>query len=1434
MRIIEYKKFLDSKKEVAKKDQYSLSKIDKFIQEKQKIIEDAVIKEDLKSLLHGFEIDQKRDPNFDRFVRNEYRVVVYFKDDVCCFVDFILKRDDDNNYHKKLKAMEADIVEFIDNYSFEEEDDSIDISDYKYILDFVMKKDEDIVVFESFEFSEKLEDLNEVDIDIVFSLIEKIAIHYFEGDREEIKKVNDNIYYVDGQFKIYFAVGPEYIFLIDISKELLTPTLKVENSDNWILKHSKKSYPLDIFIDSQKDDWIEFIVKNSDGNIALSPEEENILKNILEEPNNRFPFFINGRAGSGKSTILQYLFAHYITEFVTHNDDKYPPLYLTYNESLKEKALEKVVNIILAKQHLKEKFPTTEREAITRTIENFFKSFDVEEGDSFLIELLKANGKENPFEGKKRIDFSQIQYFLQDKIVKNNSPKVRKLTPELVWYVIRSFIKGKAKIVDGQIDEFSLEDYLKLPEDEQTIQKESFEIIEEKIYPIYKKYLKDNNLYDDLDLVMEIFKQNSFDKKYSIIFCDEAQDFTKLEFDLILNLNIFLDDRVKVDNIQDIPIVFAGDPFQTLNPTGFSFKTLRADVYKSFENKTGKKIEPNDEELEYNYRSSKSIIKYSNTIQLSRTVLFDAKKGTKIKLQKSWFSNSERRVFFFDITNKNIKKFLKDENDKYDMILPLDIIKDQLYDGVLKDDTILNNIYSFQKKDYNTSIKVKGREFDIIVLYRFGDYFLDRFKFDDIENYLKNGFDNKEKQLPYEYYFNNLYVAVTRPRERLYIVDSEESYEKFWKKIDKIDELVERYKEITNKELEQYEKNGDERGERILLSLLDGSKEDLTLKKTRTLIVNRLKEFFDRYLESKDKIEQEDFLNEIDNILSKNKKLSKVYKRLYKGLKRDFEKEYLKSAKSILEAIALSEQTKELSQGFIKRVLKRVFNNLYHNLFEIDSCSFIKENRDRFRAVGYGIKIKTDIVLKWCNKEYEELLEFIIDENITKEPVLVKIILSILKSKQIDIDFIKELYHKGYLGDRELIELIRFYKDKNSDYVMKLFRINKNLPKEEKALFCQINLKLNPEDIDCLMFNSEYDKVISLIKNGAEIKDEYIRPLLFHIDKTGEFDILPFDKMLQNYDENMSVKLGKYLIDKGFEDRDKYISDIINMIRNFKNETEKKEQLVKHIVSKIQESENLNQKDSKLFEFFLDELSFDNKYIDICSKIEVLEKVINYKSSNLDKLLKFYHYMMRKNYYKHLIAVRYLVLSYRIKGEKITKIKKTLKNVGIDITERIPESTLRTLPLSLEEKICKHLKGLNSVMDIIQLIKKYQVERARNRKIESVTETMVEELDNNLENIVKEIDEVVEETEKESSQTDDKEEVEEEQKVEEQENKEENIENSNSNDEITFENLDSKLEQIFEFLEDNRDKFKNLPKKEQRNVSTLVRDIYDLVEGLRR
>ena len=106
-----------------------------------------------------------------------------------------------------------------------------------------------------------------------------------------------------------------------------------------------RSYPLLIALDL--DAWLA-IQNDDESNLALSPEEARIIGSIQTagaDTDLAYPLFINGLAGSGKSTILQYLASIYV-DFSLRRQTCRLPLYLTASKDLLERARRTVKGLI--------------------------------------------------------------------------------------------------------------------------------------------------------------------------------------------------------------------------------------------------------------------------------------------------------------------------------------------------------------------------------------------------------------------------------------------------------------------------------------------------------------------------------------------------------------------------------------------------------------------------------------------------------------------------------------------------------------------------------------------------------------------------------------------------------------------------------------------------------------------------------------------------------------------------------------------------------------------------------------------------------------------------------------------------------------------------------------------------------------------------------
>ena len=553
---------------------------------------------------------------------------------------------------------------------------------------------------------------------------------------------------------------------------------------------ARRSYPAYLLADEES--WLK-IERGNEANLALSVEEEQILKSVSTSApgSGSLPLFINGRAGSGKSTMLLYLFADFcyrkyydkrgrrLTEPLAGE-----PLFLTYNERLLDVARDGV-NTLLSSHHrfVAERSQGDERASIDR----FFQPFQ-----KFLFGLLPSYERSR-FDPEKYISFHRFKQLYQGKNLGESLAKVvlhlpqaRRYAPETCWHVIRSFIKGY-----GLEEYMTPEDYQEeVPRKERTISLEKFQGIYDTIWERwYKRITKEEGYWDDQDLIARVLKLKCYRPEYTAIFCDEAQDFTRLELQLIMRLSMFSQYHLGYQPIHSLPFAFAGDPFQTLNPTGFHWSSVQAafdsEVITALDPAEQLKLVINFQELTFNYRSSPSIVKLTNLIQLWRHVLFDIH---ELQPQTAWqqgnFPEPQKFILQANINAEELADYIKDTI----IIVPCEEGEEVAY---AQGDEILSAIFLQQEssepttnnqqqttnnkqpiKNVLSAIAAKGLEFKKVILYKFGEECNQ-----SVWNLKRQGTDQRVKV---EYFFNKLYVAASRATEHLFVVDSEKGNRQLW------------------------------------------------------------------------------------------------------------------------------------------------------------------------------------------------------------------------------------------------------------------------------------------------------------------------------------------------------------------------------------------------------------------------------------------------------------------------------------------------------------------------------------------------------------------------------------------------------------------------------------------------------------------------------
>ena len=526
---------------------------------------------------------------------------------------------------------------------------------------------------------------------------------------------------------------------------------------------ARRAYPDYILWDEQI--WHSLEI-DSDVNLALSGEEETLLRNV------RLPIFINGRAGSGKSTMLHYMFAYYCDLYLRENRDNIDqptqifPLFLTYNQRLVDRARKVVKSVLTSHAHYIEQSYNTED---LEPLENCFQSFQ-----DFLLSKLPF---ENSFLRSNHISFNEFKERF-DRSFPNE-----RYSAEIVWHTIRTYIKG-FDFSEDNTEFLTFADYKdEISNKHKSVSDQDFQQII-RFWRWYQDLQNEENLWDDQDLVrfilQSIINGELQISSYAAIFCDEAQDFTRIELQLILRLSAWSQYRLRPP-VHSLPFAFAGDPMQTVNPTGFRWNNLRANFYERILlplDPDGSKGICNPEnvmlrELQQNYRSTREIVYFSNIVHLWRKVLLNL---TDINPQNSWWDDQQSARVGKGVISQNftVQELAKLANQGIIFVLPCDeggemaFIRDtpQLLQAFpsINEQILPPNVYS--------AVAVKGSEFPVVIALFFGEYFAEAFGERDLEITPQN--------IELEYFLNKLYVAISRGQEYLAVIDTQRGDQRLW------------------------------------------------------------------------------------------------------------------------------------------------------------------------------------------------------------------------------------------------------------------------------------------------------------------------------------------------------------------------------------------------------------------------------------------------------------------------------------------------------------------------------------------------------------------------------------------------------------------------------------------------------------------------------
>ncbi len=529
----------------------------------------------------------------------------------------------------------------------------------------------------------------------------------------------------------------------------------------------QRGYPYTFLED--RDEW-RVMEQDSKSNMVLSSQQVD----IVSQKQIRYPLFLTGRAGSGKSTLLQYLFAEVILRYINSRDKEgielKVPVYLSYSSNLIDDAKKLCTTLFeknnVYKKALEEKNVNYKKD-ILPLLPKMFYVFK-----SLLCDCLeqKHPGKvKKIFPESKYISFPKFNSMWEKKFGKIRN-SARDYGPSVSWHVIRTYIKG------WDSDAFlTPEDYDKIGDKNQSVTPATFKIIYENVWKKwYSKLKTEEGVWDDQDLVIYCLQEDCVDDRFSAVFCDESQDFTRVEIDFILNSSSFAQRSIKSqDDINKLPFVFAGDEFQTLNPTGFSWESLRSYFTERLSNLVGIKPQkgmiPSPEVLSENFRSTRNVVKLANRIQLLRASRFEEDSVP----QKPHFSQEGNSVYCISPSDEDTLKKLKEngvvlivpanDGESVEQYIKNSPLKDfvKFEDGVPSDITILN------------PTQAKGLEYPNVAIFGFDTKNSPGIQIDNLIKWFdKNECTNLTEDIELKYQISNAYVAVTRASSNLYIIDN--------------------------------------------------------------------------------------------------------------------------------------------------------------------------------------------------------------------------------------------------------------------------------------------------------------------------------------------------------------------------------------------------------------------------------------------------------------------------------------------------------------------------------------------------------------------------------------------------------------------------------------------------------------------------------------
>ena len=491
----------------------------------------------------------------------------------------------------------------------------------------------------------------------------------------------------------------------------------------------------------------------------------------IEQP---APLFINGQAGSGKSILLAFRLAEV---YNARKEKESRPLFTAMSPSVIEQVEEDV------RDYLERHYPDS-LEDFDNDLENqkgpnwrsvpdvVFKSVQ----DIFLSMMKSDQALHFTTDGKKLDVQRSVGYGLFRNWF-NSLTSVDRLTADFAWFGIRSIILGGAlRFIDG----FNEDDTAEPSSKGGYVPMEQFRnqpghhwfssVYIQELYAVFDKYQSwksSSRMFDDMDLAIAALRNSAeIEPAFTELYIDEAQDLTPLELNALMLL-------LKPERRHHL--ILAGDPQQTINPTGFDWDAIRSMIHDMV-NANAEPWQRHDVAQPFNittnFRSTAEVVDVGNLV-LKQSRFYN--KETHVDQKASATNHGDKPLLIpLDlIGEEHLHELFFDPNlaeNRQNIVLASDVFQmNQCIDEIKN----LKTVSDTSEHRFETIVQVKGREAPAVILYR-PTWRLD----DEDKPYLieKNDFGlrnalNEARKVKIRFLFNQIYIGVTRAEYRLIIIE---------------------------------------------------------------------------------------------------------------------------------------------------------------------------------------------------------------------------------------------------------------------------------------------------------------------------------------------------------------------------------------------------------------------------------------------------------------------------------------------------------------------------------------------------------------------------------------------------------------------------------------------------------------------------------------